>query len=116
MCKSGPAERPNAIDVAGIQRQTRDYIDDMEKLMPFPVERGNDKLMGRYEEIVRGSRKSWSRLGNFFRLLEKFDTSPSAVQKQWHDKKIAKEEKNRWEEFRQQVVCPAMDWWCRKRL
>jgi ATP-dependent helicase/nuclease subunit A len=111
-----PCTTPHEIDVAEIQQQTRAYINDMNLLLPlFPNERGNDKLMARYEEIVRGSGRDWNRLGNFFRLLEKFDTSHGAVQKQWHDSKTAKQEKNRWEEFRQEMVRPAMDWWCRKR-
>ena len=111
-----PYSEPAKIDLIEIQQQTRAYIDDMKQLVAlFPAQRGNDKLMGYYEAIVRGSGKDWSRIGNFFRLLDKFDHSPGAVQKQWHDKKIAKQEQNRWQQFRQQIVQPAMDWWCRKR-
>ncbi len=111
-----PYTEPPKIDVKEIQQQTRDYIDDMKQLLPlFPPQRGNDKLMGYYEQIVRGSGKDWNRTGNFFRLLEKFDHSGTVVQKQWHDKKVAKQEKIRWQDFRDNVVKPAMDWWCRKR-
>ena len=110
-----PCEMSQALDIVRVQQQTRAYINDMKQLMPFPAARGNDKLMARYEEIVRGSEKDWGRVGNFFQLLEKFDTSPGAVQKQWHDSKVGKQEKNRWEEFRREVVRPAIDWWCRKR-
>ncbi len=111
-----PCMTPQEIDIALLQQQTRGYIDDMKQLLPlFPAQRGNDKLMGRYEDIVRGSGKDWNRLGNFFKLLEKFDTSHGAVQKQWHNSNVAKQEKNRWDGFRQEVVRPAMDWWCRKR-
>ncbi|MCH7729356.1 MAG: UvrD-helicase domain-containing protein [Planctomycetes bacterium] len=110
-----PCSTPHEIDVSAVQKQTRDYIEDMKQLMPFPTERGTDKLMARYEEIVRASGKSWSRVGNFFSVLERFDTSSAAVQKQWHDSKIARREKNRWEDFRVEVVQPAMEWWYRKR-
>ncbi len=111
-----PCTPPPEIDLDQLRKQTRHYIDDMKRLVPaFPTQRGNDKLMGRYEKIVRGSDKSWSRLGNLFKLLEKFDTTPGAVQKQWLDIKAAKQEKNRFETFRREVVEPAIDWWSRKR-
>ena len=64
-----PCMTPQEIDVALLQQQTRIYIDDMKRLLPlFPTERGNDKLMRRYEDIVRGSGKDWNRLGDFFKL------------------------------------------------
>ncbi len=111
-----PATEPPQFDLTKVQQQTRDYLDDMRQLLPFfPVERGNDKLMGRYEAIVRGGSKAWNRPNDFFQLLEKFDTSPGEVQGKWHDRKIAKLERDRFKTFRQEVVKPAMGWWCRKR-
>ena len=99
-----------------VQRQTRDYIDHMRQLLPlFPTARGTDKLMDRYETIVRSSGKDWTRLGNFFNLLDKFDTSHGGTQKCWHDKSIAKSETQRWEQFRATVARPAMQYWCRVR-
>ncbi len=111
-----PSAIPRDIDIDQLQRKTREYIDEMLQLLPhFPVARGNDKLMARYETIVRASTKDWKRLGNFFSLLEKFDTSASAVQSQWHDKTIGKIEKQRWEQFRESVAKPGMQYWCRVR-
>ncbi len=111
-----PHAVPPGIDIADIQRQTRDYIDDMRGLIPlFPTARGSDELMDRYETIVRSSGKDWTRLGNFFNLLEKFDTSHGGTQKFWHDKTVAKSETQRWQQFRDAVAKPAMQYWCRVR-
>jgi ATP-dependent helicase/nuclease subunit A len=111
-----PYTEPPQLELAKAQQQTRAYVDDMRQLLPlFPADRGNDKLMGRYEAIVRGSGNDWSRPGDFFQLLEKFDTSPREVQGKWHDRKIAKRERDRFKSFRQQVVGPALEWWRRKR-
>ncbi|MEZ6134255.1 MAG: UvrD-helicase domain-containing protein [Pirellulaceae bacterium] len=111
-----PHALPPRIDIEDIQRQTRDYIDDMRKLIPlFPTARGSDKLMDRYETIVRSSGKDWRRLGDFFNLLERFDTSHGGTQKFWSDKTVAKSETQRWQQFRDTVAKPAMQYWCRVR-
>ena len=111
-----PHAVPPGIDIADIQRQTRDYIDAMRRMIPlFPTARGTDKLMDRYETIVRSSGKDWARLGNFFNLLERFDTSHGGTQKFWHDKTVAKSETQRWQQFRDAVAKPAMQYWCRVR-
>ncbi len=103
-------------DIKNYQNQTLAYIADMRKLLPlFPTARGTDKLMDHYESIVRSSGKDWNRLGNFFNLLDKFNTSHGATQKYWHDKSIAKLETIRWDHFRETVAKPAMQYWCRVR-
>ncbi len=103
-------------EVEDIQQKTRDYIAHMQNLLPlFPTSRGKDELMARYETIARASTKDWTRLGNFFDLLERFDTSHKCVQKQWHDASVAKLETKRWDEFRANVVKPAMQYWYRVR-
>jgi ATP-dependent helicase/nuclease subunit A len=71
--------------------------------------------MDRYETIVRSSGKDWNRLGNFFNLLDKFDTSHGGTQKYWHDPSAAKLETQRWNQFRETVAKPAMQYWCRVR-
>lgn len=111
-----PHAAPPELDLADVQRQTREYIQHMQKLLPlFPASRGTDKLMDRYESIVRSSGKDWGRLGNFFDLLEKFDHSDGTTQKWWHDKPTAKSESLRWQQFRDAVAKPAMRYWCRVR-
>ncbi|MCR9295899.1 MAG: UvrD-helicase domain-containing protein [bacterium] len=111
-----PHQPPSKIDLASIQAQTRDYVDDMKRLLPlFPAERGRDTLMGYYEEIVRASDRNWQRLAHFFDLLEKFDRSHGVVQKQWHDKRTAKSESQRWDQFRRELVKPALAYWYQLR-
>lgn len=113
---SWPCVTPDRLNVGELQETTRAYIEEMEELIPcFPVERGNDQLMTHYENIVRAAARDWQREGDFFSLLEKMNRSRHVVQKQWHDKAIAKEEKHRFNAFRDTVVKPALQWWCRKR-
>ncbi len=116
-----PHSAPAAIDIDALQQQTHKYVDRMRSLLPmFPAARGTDNLMARYEAIVRASGRaasgrSWSRLGDFFNFVELFDTSCNCVQKHWHDKAVAKSEKQFWEHFREAVAKPAMQYWCRVR-
>ena len=107
-----PHSLPPKIDVDGLQAETREYIQHMRELIPlFPDERGTDQLMERYEEIARKAENiNWSRRGEFFELLELFDTSRKATQKWWHDKRVAKDESARFAAFRT-TVKSALDWW-----
>lgn len=107
-----PHSRPSEIGIEILKTQTRQYIEHMEGLIPlFPDERGTDKLMERYEQIVRKSdHTDWSRRGEFFELLEMFNSSRKATQKWWHDKGVAKDESNRFADFRVAVQA-ALDWW-----
>ena len=117
-----PHDAPTPIDTDDVQQQVRQYVEHMSQISTsFPKERGNDKLMSRYEDIVRASINSdWRVQGQFFDLLERFDTSHGAVQKNWGagtpaDKKIAKREKDRFESFRESVAKPALQWWYQYR-
>jgi ATP-dependent helicase/nuclease subunit A len=104
------------IDVDIVKRQTFAYIDHMAHLSPmFPVERGTDALMNLYEDILRARSRAMRSRSSFFQLLEKFDTTKKAVQKFWHEKAIAKAENSRFEQFRQEFVQPALEWWYRTR-
>ena len=103
-------------DIDTAKRQTREYVDHMQRLMPnFPDERGKDVLMNRYEEIVRASERAWRSIKNFFQFLERFDSSKKATNKWWHDPDVAKAESKRFNEFRVEVAVPALQWWYRKR-
>ncbi len=112
-----PHQVPPEFDVAALQTLVRDYIDDMDALsIDFPNDRQTDKLMDRYEDIVRKSRHTnWKIQGDFFDVLEQFDTRGGATLKYWHDKDIAKAEKSRFEDFRPAVVTPALNWWYQHR-
>ena len=116
-----PVSVPASIDFAAIEQELRDYITHMHGLIPaFPVERGTDKLMNRYEKIVRASTRAFSSNGRFFALLEQFDTSPGETQKHWPAKelgikKLGGVERDRWNEFRDTHVRPAITYWTRYR-
>jgi len=79
-----PAALPEGIDLDQLKRATQEYIEEMKSLLDsFPPvgDRGTDKMMERYEQIVRASDKEWSRDSVFFQLLERFDHSDSCTQK-----------------------------------
>lgn len=107
-------------DLERLQREMRVYIEHMRTLIPgFPKERGSDKLMDYYEKIVRACDCNWNRLDIFFELLEFFDHNPNATKGIWgkpRDKNNpGKLEEQRWNEFRESLVKPAIDFWRRKR-
>lgn len=116
-----PSTLPADIDFDGLQRATRAYIDEMRQLLPFfPADKGKDKLMGRYEKIVRSSSRAFGSRGRFFALLEQFNRAPAERQKDWPAeelgiKKLGGRERDRWNEFRVAHVEPAMIYWTRYR-
>lgn len=111
-----PCEIPATFDLDSVKQQTMEYIEHIQTLLPFfPIERGNDKLMLRYEEIERAYRGGWSSDRRFFEELLRFDSGDGTVLKCWHDKAVAKVEKERFLEFRDDVVVPALEWWCSRR-
>lgn len=117
-----PHEAPPAIDLKNIKKQILEYVEDMRSISKtFPVERGKDRLMTRYENIVRASDNTDSRVdGQFFDLLELFDTAPGEVQKCWgsgtsEDKKTAKRERDRFKWVREEIAEPTLSWWYQHR-
>lgn len=116
-----PVSLPTGIDIDALQQATKDYIDHMATLVPFfPDDRGTDKLMDRYERMVRASRRGFSSLGRFFDLLQNFDTSAGETQKFWPAKelgikKLGGRERDRWKEFRTNHAGPGMIYWSRYR-
>lgn len=116
-----PSTLPDDIDFEGLQRATRAYVDEMRELVPtFPMERGNDQLMDRYEEIVRMSSRAFSSRGRFFSMLERFDYSRKMIQKIWKAAEngsadLGKQNLARWDEFRTAHVKPAITYWTRYR-
>ena len=121
-----PHQAPPPIDIDELKSQTRVYVEHIRSLIPtFPTERGSDKLMSRFESIVRSSDNAdWRVEGQFFDLIELFDTSHGATQSCWSDgtkeekkaaKKIAKAECVRFDEFKTSIVQPALNWWYQHR-
>lgn len=111
-----PHDAPAAIDLDLVKEGTRSYIEHMRALSPsFPVDRQTDKLMTRYENIVRAADNAdWRVDCEFFDLLELFDTTGSAVLKWWRDKDVAKAEKTRFANYRFTAKVH-LHWWHRHR-
>jgi ATP-dependent helicase/nuclease subunit A len=112
-----PAPEVELGDLRPIVGRLREYIRHMELLLPtFPDERGNDKLMGKYESIVRQARQiALDRPTDLMELLENFG-SQKAVQKQWPEGSAqGKQEQNRWAEFADSSAKPLVERWREKR-
>ena len=109
--RSWPNQHDPAFNLDRLRAKVEIYIKDMRRLSrEFPTERGNDELMARYEVIVRASSRNLNSQRSFWRLLSYFDRSVKTVQKMWHSKEIAKQERDRFEAFREDDVKPAMEW------
>ena len=111
-----PHDLPAQFDLEATKREVRAYVEDMRLLIPFfnaPADRGTDETMERYEKILLASDNiDWDRNADFFNFLELFDsTSIKTIQKYWHDKAVAKREKTRYHDVRQNTVGPAFQWW-----
>lgn len=111
-----PHSHPESVNLEAIHEETRAYIEHMRAISPqFPVDRSTDKLMARYENIVRAADNSdWRVDCEFFDLLELFDTTHGAVLKWWHDKDVAKAEKQRFVDFGQ-TAKQHLKWWHQHR-
>lgn len=109
-----PAEPYPMPDVTPYRAAIVEYIDHMASF-EFPVERGNDELMNRYEEIVRKSKNV--DLDSTWELMELLDlfNSRKAIQKMWPEKKIGKRERDRWDEFRDSHIRPLQLHWRQHR-
>ena len=77
--------------------------------------------MDRYDQIVRAADNADFRVhGQFFDLLELFDSKKKIVQKNWgqgakEDKENARNERDRFADFRDSTVQPSLDWWYQHR-
>ena len=108
-----PAPTVELGDLKPVTRRLHQYVQHMETLVPtFPDERGNDRLMGKYELLVRRARVlDLDRTADLMSLLEQFG-SPRAVQKQWPAGGAqGKQEKARWEEFAERYAQPLVQRW-----
>ena len=111
-----PSDPTPNFDLAACQAATRQYVDDMKTLIPsFPIERGSDTLMNRYELIVRSSARGFDNQPRFFRMLEHFDHRDGVTLTPWHDKNVAKREKLRFNKFREDIARPALTYWRQRR-
>jgi len=95
-----------------------EYADHMAGLIPtFPMDRGNDKLMNRYEQIVRLTRnRDLASPAKLMEVLSLFPSSLKPTQKCWPGgPPQGKAEMDRWTDFCQRFVEPVKTPWLAKR-
>src|SRR5262249_47004662 len=91
----------------------REYAAHMERLGPtFPRERGKDRLMSQYERIpLMVCQADLDRPQELLEILEEFGKA-KAVQKNWRGGgRQGKQEKEKWEGFRDNVARPMVRAW-----
>jgi len=105
-------------DLTSVAAQLQHYAAHMSRLVPaFPVERGNDQLMAKYERLARlVPKRNLTRAAELLELLELFEPHHGAIQKHWPEgKKQGKEECQRWEGFAEATARPLLKRWREKR-
>jgi len=113
-----PAADVELGDLGPVVGEVREYVQHMDSLVPtFPDERGGDKLMDKYEFIVRQARQlDLQRPADLMNLLESFDRGDRATQKEWPEgNRQGKQEQDRWKDFRDSHVGPWLRRWREKR-
>ena len=115
--KDWPAPEVELPDLKPVTDELCGYAAHMERLAPtFPVDVGNDELMGKYRRIARMVRQA--DLQNPAQLLEILGEcgKVNAVQKMWPEgQKQGKREKERWEQFVEQHAQPLVEKWHHRR-
>jgi ATP-dependent helicase/nuclease subunit A len=108
-----PGVRP---DFARAIQALREYAAHMSSLAPFPVDRGHDRLMGKYELIARMVEQSdMDRESELMEILEQC-VNTNVVQKNWPGgPEQGKEEQTRWDEFREDIADPMVRHWRERR-
>lgn len=109
-----PAGDEDEPDTDSLRKEVRAYVDRLDALKDsFPVDRKTDTAMDRFETIVKRAKDiQWERRGQFYSLVELFKRKEAGVViKWWSDKKDAKSEKTAWQEFREDVIEPALKKW-----
>ena len=96
----------------------QDYLQQMAELVPtFPVDRGNDKMMSRYEQIVLLARnRNLNDPAQLMEVLELFKPTVRWVLSKWPGgTEQANSERDCWLPFCEDVVKPVSDRWLAKR-
>ena len=105
-------------DWTNAMRALEDYVAHMEALVPgFPADRGNDKIMNRYEQIVRLARNRDLQVpAQFMEVLALFNARAKWVLSAWPGgADQAKVERDRWGPFCEDLVQPLKDRWLARR-
>ena len=116
------AEASEALSLDEAVRETKRYLQHMEKLQPrLPVTCGNDKLIPEYRRLPRiAAHHDLQDPAQLAVLLALFDRSCSLVQKAWmQDDRFSREdartEGQRWEDFRATIAQPFLSAWRERR-
>jgi len=112
-------EFPDRTDVI---KAVRNYARHMRKIAAnLPDEWGNDKLIPKYRTIPRMiSYKNLENISELVEVLNYFSKSGNVIQKEWEKTGFfsgdnAKAEKERWNEFRENIVTPVLNKWYENR-
>ncbi|MGC8657924.1 MAG: UvrD-helicase domain-containing protein [Desulfomonilaceae bacterium] len=112
-------EQPDFSLFEPVRKRIEEYVSYMETLVPrLPYEWGNDELIPRYFRLPRvlSHYDSLDRPSDVAELLQEFDKEAKIIQASWTKNGLftrdqAKDEKARWDEFRSDVVKPALKLW-----
>ena len=112
--KKWPAPEVDPPEIDGIRKALREYAGHMRAILPtFPIERGSDKLMGLYEDMVRwignsplDSPVSVSRVLAYWKM----GSAAKATQRNWPDgRSQGKQEQDHWKSFGEEWVTPLIE-------
>ena len=106
---AAPVPLPN---LAACCDEVHDYLIHMQSL-EFPDDRGNDKLMSKYEAVCRRAELlDLQKPVQLMELLEEFDSSAGAVLSKWPEgMDQGRAERDRWADFRTRIVQPTLQDW-----
>lgn len=112
-----PAESPQPIDLQQVKQCLEDYLKHIETRLSMIDLMGNkDRLAERFQEFHRkAAYLDWDSNDEVMEFLSGFDRQHGCTQNRWPDKKLAKAEIAKWDEFRQEIVLPTLQWWHRVR-
>lgn len=106
---TGEVPLPVITDVVGRIREYAAHIEEI--VLKNTGDMGNDDLIPRYRRILRHLRQvDLNKVPDVMELLEEFKPT-SIVQNKWHNKDVAKEEKERIKEFAEKVAAPLLCQW-----
>jgi len=113
-----PAPKVELAGLPDARAALASYLKHMETVIPaFPKDRGTDKLMSTYEQLVRLARnRDLSKEVDLLEVLAVCKPSVKVTQKCWPDgPKQGKQELVRWRTFAEQIALPCVQRWLEKR-
>lgn len=114
-----PAPPVEMGDLNPVRQALASYVGHMRDLATtFPMDRGNDRLMGEYERIVRMSRHRdyRHRDAELMQILERFNPKLAVIQRNWpQGAEQGKREQEQWIAFATSTVQPVLDRWRARR-